>query len=279
MPLFSFGRFANFHSPGLKYTKYVPLPDKRTPIHTSFRRYIFDQPEQQRPGLYLPNLVLMIDADCTSNRTHGDACDIVVYAPVSTATLFTILETPLYREPLLHDECGVCPGARRRRGTVVQDLQSLSIDAIPPDECAAERAKPRFRPVDAISQIDIEDGAYLHDRAPTHLQGKTYDLTLYNAGTPATENESHAVGHVVPSVIQLFKLAGMQSSRTRLRDYERALLARNEDRRGGKPCCHRTRDFVHRHFRMYFDVPTMKAYISEVRIERSLLSGAGTNQC
>lgn len=238
------------------------------------RRYVFDQPEAQHFGLHLPNIVLQIDVDCSPTRRQGDACDIVVYKPVSTATLFTILETPLYHEPFPHDQCGKDRHARPQASIpeIAESLSSLSVNLVLTEECRAEGEKPRIRPVDAISRFDIEEGAYLHDRAPTHLQGKTYNLTFYNAGTPPTEDAHHAVDKVIPSILALLKLASMQPRRSRLAELETPMVSRQDGRWGGKLHCAHIRDYVHRHFKLYFDVPTMKAFIAKVRLVRFCVS-------
>ncbi|KAJ9096120.1 hypothetical protein QFC20_006495 [Naganishia adeliensis] len=248
--LFSFGRFDILTNPGFKYTK-----------------YIFDQPETQHFGLHLPNIVLQIDVDCSPTRPHGDACVIVVYKPVSTATLFTILETPFAHEPFPHDKCGQDPYARLQTSVseIAQSLSSMSVNPILTEECREEGEKPRIRPVDAISRFDIGEGAYLHGRAPTHLQGNTYNLSFYNAGTPPTDDPYRAVEEVVPSILALFKLATMQPRRSRLAELETAMLSRHDCRWGGKLNCAHIRDYVHRHFKLYFDVPTMKAFIPKFK--------------
>jgi hypothetical protein len=184
-------------------------------LHAEHRdnRFLFtglELPENRLFWKTLPKLVMVVSYGPSGNprEVRNPENHVRIYKPVSSATVFTVLNTPIRHDVHDHDLCGFPQNiteddAGRFRGY----MDVFPAAALP--TCRAQAMQPVVRPMATIRKVHLELGAAIHARAPTSLKQPTTSLLLRDTEL-AAEKGVHDLD-LRSTALELLKLAGLQS--------------------------------------------------------------------
>jgi hypothetical protein len=179
---------------------------------TFCRRFILLETEDHShwpsPDL-LPHLVMAFYASATPQETG--ACYVHLYKPVSSATVFTILATPI-KHPSTQDHMCLDPGDREK--LMSNDLTASEFYAILwflRSRCGSSWMKAVNRPVQAIRKVYLHPGAFLRHKTPLHLRDMTTHLVPFKSEISSVSKAKEDPMAILDTTIELLKLSTIQT--------------------------------------------------------------------
>lgn len=219
---------------------------------------------------------MTICVDEQGQRREPDVAHIRIYKPVSSATAFTIIETPFRRRsigqiPHAHDGCEfLMEGMLKLEMTVYETIgrpPHLGALALIARDCQGVPSAPLLCPISNIRKVILAKGAHLHDKPHARLsRTPQFHLRLHNA-----EIEANGMGlayeHITMTYIELIKLAGMQVNAGNLFDAERATIGRDDGYFGrGFTRCALRLGYTEWHLNLVLTLREAKAFVDKVRV-------------
>jgi hypothetical protein len=174
-----------------------------------------------------PKIVMAVSYYDTFGGEEVDICHVRLFQPVSSATAFTILETPYRQDPSPlgpngHSQCFATANMLRVLHITDPDESSRLKSDIPID-CLSMANRNHVRPLSNLRKLTLHRDAYLHDRPPARLSAIETDLRLHNLEVEVSGKGVKNI-NLVATYIEWMKAAAMQRGPKHLFDAERKLM-------------------------------------------------------
>jgi hypothetical protein len=221
-----------------------------------------------------PGVVMTICVDEQGRGREPDVTHIRLYKPVSSATAFTIIETPFRRRsigqiPHAHDGCDLLMEQMLKLEIQVYELlgRPPHLDLAMARDCRSVSTAPLLCPVSNIRKVILVKGAHLHGKTPARLsRDHKFHLRLHNA-----EIEANGMGlayeHITMTYIELIKLAGMQVDARNLFDAEQETIGQDDGHFGREfSRCTLQLGYTDWHLRLVLTLHEAKAFVDKVSV-------------
>lgn len=222
----------------------------------------------------IPNIVMTICVDTFAIKETG-VSHIRLYRPVSSATAWTILETPwrqagIADAPLSHEMC--TSGLHLMSMLQVVGMlgpakpEHMPFTDIPVSkECREMQSMPAVRPVSDIRKVVLVKGAYLHDRPPARLPPVKTNLQLHNLEIKAS-GTGIMYKDLLVTAVELMKLAAMQVNGKNLVDAEKKLVPHHGfgNARFGASTCFLRLGYADWHVNLTLNMSNAKVFVEMV---------------